>query len=169
VNSLVGADFSLCNEWTPYKLGPKWTDYPKIPAYLIDGSTGRLYWNESEGVVGFKCALLTLGTPIVHATVGLASKIFHVITLSALRKGGGTLKERFTEFGKDLARLVFLPLGIIALEAAALYGVFSPYNGRKLYASLERACYKGYLLAPCFQPSPTHHFFGGDSNKRNAF
>lgn len=169
MNSLVKADFFLNNEWTPYKSGPKWEDEPEVPKYLLDRFTGRLYWNESKRVVGFKCALLTLGTPIVHATVGLALKIFNVITLSALRSGEGSLKERFMAFGKDVARLALLPLGIIALEMAALYGVFSPYNGRKLYASLERAFYGEFLLAPCFQPDPTCHLFGGDPSKHNAF
>lgn len=169
MNPLVKADFSLHNEWTPYKSGPKWAG-TTIPAYLIDRSTGRSYWNESKAVVRVKCALLTLGTPIVHATVGLATKLFSVITLYPLwGNSDSSLKSRFKELGKEIIRLALLPLGVIALEMAALYGIFSPYNGRKVYASLERSFYGEYLLAPCFQPDPTRHLFGSDPNKRNVF
>ncbi|MBS4171388.1 hypothetical protein NEOC95_002136 [Neochlamydia sp. AcF95] len=61
------------------------------------------------------------------------------------------------------------PVALVGLELAAIYGIFTPYNGRKLYASIERAQYGKFTLAPCFQPGPTCHASGGNPQKRDAF
>jgi len=66
-------------------------------------------------------------------------------------------------------RIVATPLVLVALELSALYGIFRPYDGRKLYASFERMQYNHWILAPCFQPSPTNHLLGGDAKKQNAY
>lgn len=66
-------------------------------------------------------------------------------------------------------RILVTPLSIIGLELAAIYGLFRPYDGRKLYASLEREIYGDFVLAPCFQPDPQYHALGGDINQKNAF
>jgi hypothetical protein len=47
--------------------------------------------------------------------------------------------------------------------------VFAPYDDRKLYASIERAQYGHFILAPCFQPDPKSHAFGGDPKKEAVF
>lgn len=61
------------------------------------------------------------------------------------------------------------PIAIIRLELAVIYGVFRPYDSRKLYATLERAQYGRHILAPCFQPGATNHLFGGDAYKKNQY
>jgi len=84
------------------------------------------------------------------------------------------LKERLSEAGKDLFRIIASPVALIGLELSAIYGIANPYDGRKLFASIERGIYSGrFQTAPCFQPlSKTiagKHLFGGDPLKRNTW
>jgi hypothetical protein len=59
---------------------------------------------------------------------------------------------------------------LIGLELSAVYGLFNPREGRKIFASLERFEFENiFLLSPCFQPDPTRHLFGSDFNQRDAF
>jgi len=76
-------DFQPINKWKVDKDGPKF--YNGNPQHLIDQTTGRKYFNESPGVVSFKCFLVTLGTPIVHGIASLlnvAWRILKLVTLS---------------------------------------------------------------------------------------
>lgn len=156
-------DFKLINNWEPDIHGPSWVNYdseaPDIPAFLIDQSTGRKYWNESLIVVSFKCLLLTLGTPIIHTIAAVISVVYRIFKILILPE----------DAGEQALKLLATPFAVIGLELAAIYGIFNPYDGRKLYASIERALYSRHLLAPCFQPDPQFHFFGGDPNQRDAF
>jgi hypothetical protein len=176
--SVTLKDFQPINNWKVDSEGEKFVCCPAhrgAPRFLIDETTGRRYLNESSGVVGFKCFLLTLGTPFVHPLAmiaNLAYRILKIVTLShfwAARYEKYTFEERLTELGKDLLRIVANPIAIVGLELAAIYGWFRPYDGRKLYATIERATYESFILAPCFQPEPEYHAFGGDIQKRNAF
>lgn len=168
-------DFQPINKWKPDLDGQKW--YDGSAKHLIDQSTGRKYWNESKATVGFKCFLLTLGTPFVHPIAGIiniACRALKLISFSHfwMHKSGEKsydFKARLLDAGKDLLRIVTQPLAIVGLELAAIYGLFRPYDGRKLYASIERAQYGNFILAPCFQPDPDQHLLGGDPNKKNAF
>lgn len=174
--SITLGDFRLINHWEIDVKGEKWlrNDEPK---YLIDQTTQRRYWNESENTVRFKCFLLTVGTPFVHSVasiVNVAYRVFKLITLSHfwLDKEGEKkydFKARMADAGADLLRIVATPFAFLGLELAAIYGLASPYDGRKLYATIERAMYGGFILAPCFQPEPESHFFGGDPNKKDSF
>ena len=78
-------------------------------------------------------------------------------------------ENKLADAGKDSLRIVAAPFSILGLELAALYGLIRPYDGRKMYATIERAMYGNPILAPCFQPEPERHAFGGDINERNAF
>lgn len=168
-------DFQPINRWKPDLDGPKYWD--GTPQHLIDQTTSRKYLNESKVVVGFKCFLLTLGTPIVHAiaaVVNVAYRIVKLVTLSHfwMPKDGEqsyNFKSRLKDAGTDLLRIATQPIAIVGLELAAIYGLFRPYDGRKLYASIERAQYGNFILAPCFQPNAEEHLLGGDINERNAF
>ena len=80
-----------------------------------------------------------------------------------------TLKGRVNAAKHDLLDVTLSPFAITACEIAALYGLFAPQNGRKLFASIERLSQKSFLMAPCFQPNARFHFFGGDINKKNTF
>lgn len=194
-NTITIRDFIPINTWTLDNEGPIWVpDFPPIdesdldnqgsiyhyndfnPKYIIDESTGRRYWNESKGIVRFKCALLTVGTPLIHpltsVVTGVGLSALRVLSLShfwAPYDINASFSEKLVNMSTDLLKIVIWPLFLLALELSAIYGLISPYNGRKLYASLERAYYDGAVLAPCFQPDPTRHAFGGDPTKRNAF
>lgn len=171
-------DFRPVNNWTLDLAGDQWGCCAENaePKFLKDESTGRRYWNESKGIVGFKCFLLTLGTPFVHpiaSIINVAYRILKIVSLSHFwlpnNQKSYDLKGRALSATKDLLRIVAAPLTIVGLELAAIYGLARPYDGRKLYASIERASYGNFILAPCFQPEPTNHFFGGDVNRKDAF
>ncbi|HEV3269858.1 MAG TPA: hypothetical protein VGZ69_04330 [Candidatus Rhabdochlamydia sp.] len=167
-------DFQLSNVWKVDEVGKKYWD--GTPCHIIDQTTNRKYLNESKGTVAFKCFLLILGTPIVHSiasSVNVAYQITKLVTLSHFWVDIGEEPYIFTtrleNVGKDLLKIVATPFSLIGLQLSAVYGVFVPYDGRKLYASMERARYGSHILAPCFQPSPDHHLFGGDIRSRNAY
>jgi hypothetical protein len=163
-------DFNPFNKW---KVDPYGSDYQDgQPMYIIDQTTGKRYFNETKGCVRTKCSLLTLGTPFVHsiaAILNLAYRILRLITFYHFSKDDKkyTFKTRLIDAGKDFLRIVATPFSIIGLELSAIYGIFRPYDGRKLYASFERAEYGNFILAPCFQPDPRYHALGGNVYKRN--
>lgn len=169
-------DFKPINTWSLDKQGPTWLYDDFEPEYIIDESTGRRYWNESKGIVRFKSALLAFGTPLIHpltslvAGVGLSAlKVLSLSHFWAPNDINDSFPKKLANMSIDLLKIVLWPIFLLSLELSALYGLFSPYDGRKLYASLERAYYEGPVLAPCFQPDPTRHAFCGDPTKRNAF
>lgn len=178
--SVTLKDFYPINKWKPDLEGEKWnccSEHKGQARHLIDQTTGRKYLNQSKGVVRFKCFLLTLGTPFVHPIAGILNVAYRALKLISLshfwipkkeEKSYG-FKARVQDAGKDLLRIVAQPLAIVGLELAAIYGLIRPYDGRKLYASIERAQYGNFILAPCFQPDAEQHLLGGDPNKKNAF
>lgn len=169
-------DFQPINHWKPDFDGPRWWR-TKEPQFIIDLSTNRRYLNEDSNIVRFKSFLLTIGTPFVHSIatiVNIACKTLKIATLSHfwIEKDEGlsySLKNRIIDMGIDISRIATAPIALIGLELAAIYGVLKPYDGRKLYATIERAEYGNFILAPCFQPDPSRHAFGGDINQKNAF
>lgn len=169
--SVTLKDFYPINTWTPEYTGPNWSDKPTVPKFLIDKATGRRYWNESKGIVGFKCFLLTPGTPVVHSIASVLNVDYRIIKLVTFSHfyNAKTTEEGVKEAGKDLLRIVLTPISLVGLQLAAIYGLVRPYDGRKLYATIERATYGNYILGPCFQPNPTRHAFGGNAQMQNAF
>ncbi len=173
--NLTLKDFQPINRWELCLKGGTWSDGE--PKYLIDQTTGRPYWNETMSCVRQKCILLALATPLVHLAAAIkyiACRIFKLITAAYFRMSPAegtscTFKAQVKEAAKDLIRIFTAPIALIALELSAFYGIYSPYNGRKLYGSLERLQYDDFILAPCFQPNPIMHVFGGDPNARNVF
>ena len=165
-------DFQLVNIWKVDEAGEK-----GVAEYIIDKSTGRKYGNEPKELIREKCILLTLGTPIVHSIASVVNMAYRIVKLVSLshfwrpREGEESynFKARLKDAGKDLARVVMQPFALIGLELAAVYGVFRPLDGRKLYASIERVQYGDYVLAPCFQPDPEKHLFGGNINDRGTW
>jgi len=146
-----------------------------LPEKWIVDSTGRKYFNEPKNTVRLKCLSLIFGTPFVHpiaAVVNALYRLFLLVTFvhfwKPLKGERASLKNRASEAGKDILRLFATPL-LAALPLAALYGVFCPYDGRKLYATIERAVYGGAILAPCFQPDARSHLLGGDSSVQNVW
>jgi len=178
--NILLSDFKVINIWKLDLDGEKWNCCDKHRGqakYIIDLSTNRRYSNEAPGIVRTKCFLLTLGTPIVHLIAGVCNAAFRALQIITLahfwmpkdEERSYNFRVRLKDAGQDLLRIVAAPLAIIGLELAAIYGIFRPYDGRKLYASIERAEYGDFVLAPCFQPNPKYHALGGDINERNAF
>lgn len=176
--SVCFGDFCPVNTWVVDYNGPRYTcGCCNAPINLIDKTTNRVYLNESHIIVRVKCLALTLGTPIVHAVASVLNVAQRVLKLAVgfhfwapcENEKTYSFSARAAEAGKDLLRIVCTPFAYIGLEFAALYGVIMPYDGRKLYATIERAMYESFILAPCFQPKPTSHLFGGDINKKDVF
>jgi len=172
--SIVLNHFNPVNTWTLDSNGPKFK-YEDRRMYLIDSTTKDRYWNESKGTVRHKCFWLTLGTPVIHAVTSVVNVVYRILKTITFahfwmpKKGKYSFKARLAEMGKDLLRVVATPFAYLGLELSAIYGIFTPYNGRKLYATFERALYNRDVLAPCFQPRPTRHLFGGDPTQGNAW
>ncbi|NGX42301.1 MAG: hypothetical protein K940chlam7_00579 [Chlamydiae bacterium] len=171
--SVTLKDFQPYNSWKVEGNGKKYEGGK--PANLIDETTGRKYGNESKGCVRFKCALLTLGTPLVHAIAAPLNVAYRILKLISFfhfwkpQEGNYSFKARALDAAADLLRVVGTPIALLGLELSAVFGIFTPYDGRKLYASFERAFYNHFILAPCFQPDPKTHLLGGDPNKPDQF
>lgn len=180
LNGIMLRDFQPFNTWKVDENGRKWDDCPE-PAELIDQTTGRKYLNESKGIVRFKCFLVTLGTPIVHTVASLINIAYRVALLVSfshfwnIQDKQYTFKARLQDYGYDLLRIIATPIALVGLQLSSLYGVFSPYNGRKVYATFERALYgQGIhpgagILAPCFQPDAAKHLLGGDIGSKDTW
>ncbi len=126
------------------------------------GSTGRLYFNHSEREISSMCFKQLFLAPIFYSITSLftmAHRIGKLLTFYHFweTKEGEekyNFRARLADAGKDLLKVVASPLAVVALELAAFYGAFiSPYDGRKLFASIERAVY-GDLV-----PGVTDSFF----------
>jgi|GEM_PF-758719 len=152
-------DFHPISRWNQDLNGEKWKDTLEYK-FIVDQTAHRRYWNDPKGLIRKKCLLLTLGTPFVHPITSIVNVAYRILKLATLshflteKEGEGkyNFKTRLADAGKDLLRIVATPLSILGLELAAIYGIFQPYDGRKLYASIERATYSKYTLAPCCQP-----------------
>lgn len=168
--SLNLRDFYPFSSWSVTCEGPCFED--GTPLFITDTLTKKHYLNENSSVIRTKCFLLSVGTPIIHLIMGIARSAFKLLeVISILMQGKHfTLKERLHMCKTPLIEAVTSFLAPFFLELAALYGlVLSPHNGRKLYASFENLFYGNFILAPCFQPAPERHFFGGSLAERNAF
>jgi hypothetical protein len=122
--------FTVCNQWTSNDK-------------FIEDEWGDRYLNEPIEIIRCKCFLLLFSAPL-H----LVQFIYHV----------GKMIQEQSPLIQKITRLILTPLTLLAMTFAALYGLFSPWDGRKLYSTLERFHYHdGLFLAPCFQPSSDYH------------
>lgn len=156
--------FRPCNRWV------------KDDDYLIDNRSKEKYLGDSPKVKRLKCLALSFGTPILHAistVLMVANRIAKIVTFAHFWYPDKTVPYCFTArlsaWGKDLMKVIFAPIFYLGLELSVLYGLAFPYDGGKLYASLERIAFNRFILAPCFQPEATTHLGGGDINKRNVW
>lgn len=158
---------------------------------IVDCTTGASYSNDSKETIRKKCAALFAFSLIVQP-IGLTLNIFNrvakIFTLAQLWKPSKNkyeFKARICEYGKDLLIVISTSLIFIGFIFSSFYGTITPYNGRKLFASFERLAYSSgyqtfnirknfkdlqvYLLAPCFQPSPTIHLGGAAISENNIW
>lgn len=119
-------------------------------------------------------ALLT--GDFIAAGIHFAKKEWHLErqlwSLSGNRKGkppgkcalyGKIIKHSLWQLIKNIVKIATYPIAIVGLQFAALYGLFNPLDGRKLWAMIEHAWSRDYIgegwrwkdcdyLAPCMQP-----------------
>ncbi len=123
-----------------------------------DMKSDQYYMSEGTGSLRFQAVWLTIATPITQAIAAVANIVVRAlatITLFRLwesKDGEYDLKERVKSIGKDLLIILAQPAGIIGLQLSAIYGIISPKDGRKLYASIERALYGNNAVFDFLQP-----------------
>lgn len=160
VTDILLEDFRPINVWTGIELGPTLDNgEPKLMLSKTDYED-RLFLNEPKDTIRYKCSWLTLCTPFVHLVAALVNIVYRIIKLVTFSHFWipkpwyyYSFQARLEEAGADLLRIVATPIALIGLELAAIYGIFSPYNGRKIYGTIERAQYENFFLAPSFQPN----------------
>lgn len=124
---------------------------------IVDKSTNDRYLDESECIVRTKCALIFFACFIVHP-IGLVRNTLILLGKSITCSYRGHRYEDI--LAHDIVRIVATPLIFIGFLFASLYGVFiSPYDGRKLYGTLERFYYHSSAIAKCFQPSNPRNLY----------
>lgn len=147
------------------KHAPDGTLLPKRYDYIQDLQTGDLYVKESPLVVAEKCYGLMLAAPFYMLGM-MAVNTIRIATDTYL-----TAKRVLEEFGEvwkqrglleasanvffaviieipiniilDICRIVKAPFFAIGFFFAALYGVISPYEGRKWVGAVESAWHEG--------------------------
>lgn len=132
--------------------------------FVKDKLTGLIYNNNSKKLVHFKFILLTLRNMVMVDTT--ARTVYHVAmaAINLLKLPFIKVQERraalktIIQSTKDIFRA---PLYGIVGTGVAFYGIFRPYEGRKVYGYLERCLnrqndrinwYSKYYVAPCFVP-----------------
>jgi hypothetical protein len=113
-----------------------------------DLNSGKIYGSESLSTTRLKCLGMAIGTPI-FTTISVAAQIAQIAIKCAVfyhfwarneQDPSYNLKGRCVALGQDVLRAILGPLTIVAITVSALYGaIFSPKDGRKLCATLERA------------------------------
>ncbi len=172
--------FHPINQWRQDTDSPVWVwniSHEKAYMYVIDLGTGDKYLNEEPLLISIKCFVAAVFTPIIHPFAIIINLIIRIIKLVSFfefwkevpEELEYNLKNRFFEYGKDFLRILIAPFILLLLELSALYGIFAPRDGRKLYASFECGFYGRAILGGCFQPNEPYHLFGGDINKAGAW
>ncbi len=103
---------------------------------VIDLRSQSFYPPDSMTVIACKCAaLFWIGIPLYMG----AYTIFHLLRLPL-----ATIRNLSPKvFYKELWKLVQIPFYLIALEFAALYGLFKPLEGRILIGRIENSLHDG--------------------------
>lgn len=137
----------------------------KTYRFVVDNIRHDIYNSDSPSVVRFKCALLTVGTPLTAVCRSLSHLAKVTIHTASLPYRAFQGREPFVN---ELVKIklavsnIFRTLGLAtAGVATALYGVVKPYEGRRLYGHFERCLNRQttrvdrketFYLADCFIP-----------------
>lgn len=194
---LNGFSFDITPKDKTKKIGINLNHFQPITSWtlldrdIIDIETGERYCDDSKKVIRQKCAALFISSLIVQPiglslnVVNRVTKLFTFAQLWKPSKNKYNFTARLQEYGKDFLIVVSTTFIMIGLLFSSIYGLLTPYNGRKLFGTFERLAYSGgyqlfnikkhsksiqsYLLAPCFQPFPTVHLGGGNIGIQNAW
>jgi len=121
--------------------------------YDVDGED-RHYFRQTNGKIRLRCTGLFLLGPVAHG-VGLLYTVPRALWLLV------STSRSLEQFGWNMLRVFLVPLSPLLLSLSAFYGILSPKNGRKGYATYERLFYGRSFLAGSFQPSPQRSPRGG--------
>ena len=77
-------DFYPVNKWREDSSLFQWGGYNSEPEHIIDLSTNRKYWNEPKKIIRIKCALLAIGTPLVHSIASPINMIYRIVNILSL-------------------------------------------------------------------------------------
>jgi hypothetical protein len=103
---------------------------------IVHLESGNFYLHEPMQITANKCLALFL--------IGLPLYFFLYTTYHMIRLPLATLWNLdFPFLAKQIGNLVSIPFYWIAMEAAALYGVFYPLEGRALFAQIESSLHDG--------------------------
>jgi hypothetical protein len=133
--------------------------YNPHKARVVDTLTGDRFNNDDRSTIRVKCLLLSLTVPVLHtiaAFIDILDKL--CLFMKTLRKlityeDEDPIMKQVVDLIKITVQIVLAPVCVVLLEFSALYGLVCPYNGRKLFANLERFRYGSAALAECFQPT----------------
>jgi len=169
----MSSNFAICSEWQLDALGR--TDRYGNPMWVIDVATEKRYLNiESSSLrsimldhfVSGCCSnaygavqqvvirILKLGScyyfwPDCNKTHELIDKEELDVPFDAYVEIGvvepKSCSGRVKEVAEDVLKIALFPLTYLAMQASACFGLLSPNNGRKLYASFARIQYGDQL------------------------
>ena len=145
---------------------PRWKNYlemrnpasPLIPSeelsitYIQDTKTERIYPNINDHDVRIEAFSYLIKTPIwqtLMSVVNIAIRLFRIVTFYHFRfSEPSPLKKTML----DLINILLTPIGLVAMEIAALFAVMvNPKGGMKVYGSLEKLVFDKIPL-PILQP-----------------
>lgn len=161
------SNFNLFNNWKEIKNCPIYDVQTTYAGTLEKRLSWTVFKDEQKRYYDpirkqEKCTQLMGGTLLVHPISLLLSsmnKIFKIVTLAHFWHPGTanySFKEKVVACLKDGILVAGMPVILLALEVAALYGaLISPLDGAKVYAALEKLAFDEGLLAPCCQPLPS--------------
>ena len=132
---------------------------------ILDQGTQEYYFEDERECCEFrfKCLQLAIMIPFVatcYAAIIIAQHILILISLYDFWRldpldpynQAYNFRTRLLEAGKNVIGILMAPIYVLLLECSALYGIISPRDGRKLYASSERLAYGAAKFAVCFPP-----------------
>lgn len=122
---------------------------PEARFEIINTNTNERYLQEPQWLISVKCAALALMILPVYSFVYNA---LHLIRLPIAT----LLHLSPTILCKEIWTLVRFPLYVVGLELAAIYGIFSPLNGRAMFGRIESALHAGktrYDAENCCDPN----------------
>lgn len=130
--------------------------------FVKDKLTGLIYNDNSKKMIHFKFFLLTfrnLVDTLARTVYHVAMAAFNALKLPLIKvKERKAVLKTIEHSIKDIFRA---PLYGIVGTGVAFYGIFRPYEGRKVYGYLERCLnrqndrvnwHSKYYAAPCFVP-----------------
>lgn len=130
--------------------------YEPNDAFIQDTKTDKIYPNIDNHSIRKEAFGYLIKTPIwegLMAVINIAIRLFRVITLYHFRS---ETPSPFKKTMLDLINIPLTPIGLVAMEIAALWAVtFNPKGGMKVYSSLEKLVFdKFYMLTlrPEFSP-----------------